>query len=105
MPARIDRDALHRMELAIKAEMYLIDDSPTTVHRERVTWWDQWVELGNAPAGSESILKVLYEERAASRYGDRPIAMSEADVVTALDAVHVVIEHARVSCAERPPPE
>lgn len=93
------------MELAIKAEMYLIDDSPTTVHQKRVTWWDQWVALGNAPAGSESILKVLYEERAASRYGDRPIAMSEADVASALDAVHGVIEHALISCADRPPPE
>ena len=37
-------------ELAVKAEMYLSIDSPTSKHWERINWWNEWVRLGNAPA-------------------------------------------------------
>lgn len=83
------------MELAVKAEMFLLEDAPSIVHRKRVTWWNTWVELGNAPKESDVILERLYRERDASRYGDRPISMSADEVATALDHVHAVIEHAR----------
>jgi HEPN domain-containing protein len=89
------------MELAVKAEIYLIEDSPSKVHQKRVTWWSRWVELGNAPGESDAILERLYREREASRYADRPISMSVEDVMTALRHVHAVIEHARLSCAPK----
>lgn len=92
------------MELAVKAEMYLIDDSPTTVHRERVAFWTDWVKLGNAPTQSDSVLSRLYEERPGSRYGDRPITMTEEEVGGALDQVQSVIEHARLRSAPRETP-
>jgi hypothetical protein len=87
------------MELAVKAEMYLMEDAPSAVHQKRVTWWSTWVALGNAPKDSDTILERLYREREASRYGDRPISMSVDDVATALDHVQAVIEHVRHSCA------
>jgi HEPN domain-containing protein len=88
------------MELAVKAEMYLIDNAPTTVHLKRVGWWSQWVALGNAPQESDSVLKRLYQERPASRYGDQVISMSPDDVARALDHVRQAVEHARVACAD-----
>jgi hypothetical protein len=90
------------MELAVKAEMFLLYDTPTTVHSQRVTWWSDWVKLGNAPPETDAILEALYGERGASRYGDRPIAMSGADVRSALQHVQTVIEHARHGCSDRP---
>lgn len=93
------------MELAVKAEMYLMYDTPTTVHSKRVTWWSEWVKLGNAPPETDAILGALYRERGASRYGDRPIEMSEADVRLALEHVQTVIQHARQGCSDhRSPP-
>jgi hypothetical protein len=54
-------------ELTVKAEMYLMDDSPTTVHRRRVGWWEQWVGLGDARLNLAPILDRLYGERGAAR--------------------------------------
>lgn len=87
------------MELAVKAEMFLMEDAPSTVHQKRVTWWSKWVALGNAPKESDAILERLYRERDASRHGDRPISMSADDVAIALDHVRAVIEYARQRCA------
>lgn len=85
------------IELAFKAEMYLIDDSPTTIQAKRVTWWSSWVELGKAPNESDAILQRLYRERKASRNGDHPISMSHDEVLSALDRVRSVIEHAQMA--------
>jgi hypothetical protein len=84
------------IELAVKAEMYLIHDSPTQVHHKRVAWWNEWVKLGNAPDGSDAALEMLYRERGASRYGDGPIAMTAGEVDEALRQVHTVIKQTRV---------
>ena len=89
-------------ELAVKAEMYLMEDSPTTVHRRRVAWWEQWVGLGNAPRNLAPILDRLYGERSAARYGDMDIGMSVDDVRLALGSVAAIIDHATVRCAARP---
>jgi HEPN domain-containing protein len=95
-------NAFAAIELAVKAQMYLLDDSPTQFHHERLRWWSKWVRLGNAPAESASVLQRLYTERGASRYGDGPITMASEDVRLALDRVLEVIEHARLRCSERP---
>lgn len=89
-------------ELAVKAEMYLMDDSPTTLHHRRVAWWEQWVGLGNAPAHLGPLLDRLYRERGAARYGDADITMSADDVRLALENVSAIIDHAEVRCAQRP---
>ena len=89
-------------ELAVKAEMYLMDDSPTTVHRRRVAWWEQWVGLGNAPPNLASILDRLYCERGAARYGDADITMSAEDVRLALANVTAIIDHGTIRAAPRP---
>jgi HEPN domain-containing protein len=92
-------------ELAVKAEMFLIDDNPTQVHHERVAWWSEWEKLGNAPPGSAEILQRLYDERAASRYGDADISMSADDVRSALRDVARTIDLAQARSAEQEPPD
>ncbi|HEY8082692.1 MAG TPA: HEPN domain-containing protein [Solirubrobacterales bacterium] len=82
-------------ELTVKAEMFLIDDRPTQIHHERVTWWSEWEKLGNAPPGAAEVLQRLYVERGASRYGDGPISMSAEDVHIALDSVAAMIDLAK----------
>jgi hypothetical protein len=92
-------------ELTVKAEMYLMDDSPTTVHRRRVAWWEQWVGLGDARLNLAPILDRLDGERGAARYGDADIAMSADDVRLTLGNVSAIIDHAEVRCARRPLPQ
>jgi hypothetical protein len=87
------------IESAIKAEMYSIDDSPTTVRAKRVMSWSSWVALGSAPREPDVILQRLYGEREASRNGDRPISMSDDEVLSALDRVRTFIEHAQAAPA------
>ena len=97
-------NAFAAAELAVKAEMFLIEDKPTTKHPERVAWWTEWERLGNAPPGAARVLRELYNERGPSRYGDRPIAMAPDDVREALEGVRQMIEHTRARCAEQQPP-
>ncbi|MHB1525541.1 MAG: HEPN domain-containing protein [Candidatus Dormibacteria bacterium] len=92
------------VELAVKAQMFLLQDNPTKVHRERVTWWSQWEKLGNAPPGASQVLQQLYGERGASRYGDRPISMAPDDVRAALEGLAGIIDLARARNAERQTP-
>ena len=96
-------NAFAAAELAVKAQMFLIDDEPTTKHFERATWWTEWEKLGNAPAGAAQVLRQLYSERGASRYGDGPISMDFDQVQRALEAVRVTIAFARARSAEEKP--
>lgn len=89
-------------ELAVKAQMYLMDDSPTTVHHRRVAWWEQWVVLGNAAPNLGPLLDRLYSERGAARYGDTAITMSADDVRLALANVSEIIEPAGANSAPSP---
>lgn len=91
-------------ELAVKAQMYLMDDSPTTVHHRRVAWWEQWVGLGNAPPNLGPLLDRLYSQRGAGRYGDADITMSAEEVRSALAKVAEIIEHGEARSAARPRP-
>jgi HEPN domain-containing protein len=86
------------VELAVKAQMLLLPGKPTNTHWQRVTWWNEWEKLGNAPTGSAQVLQRLYSERGAARYGDRPISMPAEDVHRALDGVTEIIERAREEC-------
>lgn len=94
-------NGLAAAELAVKAQMYLMDDSPTTVHHRRVAWWEQWVGLGNAPPTLAPLLDRLYRERGAARYGDADITMSADDVRLSLGNVSAIIDHAEARCAQR----
>jgi HEPN domain-containing protein len=97
-------NAFAAAELAVKAEMFLIEDQPTTKHPERVAWWTEWERLGNAPPGASRVLRELYSERGASRYGDRPISMPHDHVRSAIVAVRQIIGLARARCVEQQPP-
>lgn len=88
-------------ELAVKAQMFLMQDKPTHVHRERVTWWSGWEKLGNTPPGTAVVLQQLYRERGSARYGDRPISLAEDEIRTALEVVATIIELARIRNAEQ----
>jgi uncharacterized protein (UPF0332 family) len=89
-------NAFAALELSVKAEMYLLDDSPTQVHHKRIAWWAEWVRLGNAPSGSDAALEGLYRQRGASRYGDGVITMTQEEVEEALQSVRAVIEQAQL---------
>lgn len=89
-------------ELAVKGEMYLMQDSPSAVHSKRMMWWERWVALGNAPGKLAPLLDRLYAERGAGRYGDAAISMSCDDVQLALEHVAVIIDHAAARCAPHP---
>jgi HEPN domain-containing protein len=97
-------NAFAAVELAVKAQMFLLQDNPTQAHLERVAWWSQWEKLGNAPSGAAQVLQQLYGERGASRYGDRPISMAPDDVRAALEGVAGIIGLARARNAERETP-
>jgi len=94
-------NAFAAAELAVKAQMFLMDDKPTTKHHERVAWWTEWERLGNAPAGASQVLLLLFKERGASRYGDGPISMDLNDVRKALDAVREMINFARARSGKK----
>ena len=90
-------------ELAVKAQMFLIQDKPALDHPQRVAWRSQWENLGNAPPGTAHVLQQLYSERPASRYGDREISMRPDDVRSALEAVREIIDLAGARNADLKP--
>jgi hypothetical protein len=52
-------NAFAAAELLVKAQMFLIEDDPTQNHCKRADWWTNWVQLGNAPDGSDQVLEQL----------------------------------------------
>jgi enamine deaminase RidA (YjgF/YER057c/UK114 family) len=93
-PGPAIENAFAAMELAVKAEMYLIEDNPTRQHPQRLAWWTDWEQHGNSPAGSSAVLGLLYAQRGSARYGDRPIELSEPEIAAAIADVEQTIEHA-----------
>ena len=91
-------NAFAAAELAVKAEVYLMPLEVPRQHGARLTWWESWVELGNAPPRSSEILRRLYNERPASRYGDRPVSMTLEEVTEAVALVRELLDHTQERC-------
>ena len=86
-------------ELAVKAQMYLIWDDPPRDHRRRLTWWKEWVELGNAPSNLGPLVGRLWSERPRSRYGDGELTMTPAQISDAINDVAQLVEHSGRRCS------
>ncbi len=81
-------------ELAVKAEMHLIEDAPPRRHDRREQHWRQWANLGNVPEAHAETLGALGRARAAARYGDADIAMTPEQVHEHLKVVTEMLRHA-----------
>ena len=75
------------IELAVKAEMFLMFDSPTTVHRERVTWWSEWVRLGTPRQTRHQYSKLSIGSEGHPVTAIVPSPCQEEDVRLALEEV------------------
>lgn len=84
---------LSAAELTIQAQM-LGQSEQTTFHNVRDKWLRENERLGNAPDGFFAILKRLRKERAAARYGDGVLSISQGEMPDLIASVQAMIEHA-----------
>jgi hypothetical protein len=82
-------------ELAAEAELLMVPRKRTTKHIERAKRLHSWVELGNAPAGSDSALYALAELRGRARYLEAPFEPSQARFEEHERAVEALMTHVR----------
>lgn len=87
-------------ELAVKAEMYLSHDTPTRQHAKRQKYWHEWADLGNVPRSHADALSVLGAHRAAARYGDGSLDLSDDDVEQLIVVARDMLTHARQRVGE-----
>jgi len=88
-------NAFAAAELAVLAQMYLIEDKPTRDHAERRRWWRDWTGLGNAPNEQGEALAQLGKLRRAARYAEKKLDASREEVTRLVDLVGDMIAHAR----------
>lgn len=84
---------LSAAELTVQAQM-LGQSERTTFHNVRDKWLRDNERLGNAPDGFFALLKRLRSERAAARYGDGVVSISDDEMPELIAKVRTMIEHA-----------
>ncbi len=95
-------DAAHAAaELALTAQMLLIDDAPPRDHPARRRWFANWTKLGNAPTDQGFAFAYLSARRGAARYADVALKTRPAHLRKMLDAVEEAIGHARARVGDR----
>ncbi len=82
-------------ELAVTAQMLLIDDAPPRNHPMRRRWFANWTNLGNAPAEHGQAFAYLSARRGPARYADVKLKVRGAHLSKMLDIVEETIGHAR----------
>ena len=85
-------NAYAAVELAVKAGMYLFDDSPPRDHKRRRDQFRAYAELGNAPVEHSLALDELGNARPGARYGDGPLVLTAEQL-----AVHVAAVAGRIA--------
>ncbi|MEZ3162250.1 hypothetical protein AB1K54_17200 [Microbacterium sp. BWT-B31] len=84
---------LSAAELTVQAQM-LGQSERTTFHNVRDKWLRDNERLGNAPDGFFALLKRLRSERAAARYGDGVVSISDDEMPELIAKERTMIEHA-----------
>lgn len=82
-------------ELAAEAELIMLPRGKTTKHIERAKRLHSWVELGNAPTGSDFTLYALAELRGRARYLEGPFDPSTVQLDEHEKAVEDLIVHVK----------
>lgn len=84
---------LSAAELTVQAQM-LGQSERTTFHNVRDKWLRDNERLGNAPDGFFALLRRLRSERAAARYGDGVVSISDDEMPELIAKVRTMIDHA-----------
>jgi HEPN domain-containing protein len=82
-------------ELAVTAQMLLMQDSPVRDHQARRKWWSDWTKLGNAPTEQGRAFADLAARRGPARYADGSLRIRPAHLQHLLEVVEGTITHAR----------
>ncbi|MEX2459512.1 MAG: HEPN domain-containing protein [Actinomycetota bacterium] len=90
-------------ELAVTAQMLLIDDAPPRDHPARRRWFADWTKLGNAPKEHGHAFAYLSARRGPARYADVTLKVKRAHLSKMLDIVEETIGHARARVGDRIP--
>jgi hypothetical protein len=89
-------------ELAVIAQMLMMEDRPIRDHQERRRWFTSWTRLGNAPSDHGYALADLASRRAAARYADRSLRVRDIHLDRLANQVADMIEYAKQMIADRP---
>lgn len=87
--------ALSAAELVVKAQIYLFGTPNREGHAQRLTFWAEWVRLGNAPQYLANTFRRLTHERGSARYADGPLSMDADAISLALTEVRDMTEYIR----------
>ncbi|MEU8208643.1 HEPN domain-containing protein [Micromonospora sp. NPDC049044] len=85
-------------ELTVQASM-LLQQQRTKNHSYRQEWLDQWVAHANAPSSHAETLRALHRARAAARYADGSLDISDDELKQLLGTVSEMIAYARSRAA------